>query len=64
MKAITLEKCNWTIIFTPIKSHAGDYRNELANKLAKETGRNQDIPFNRIPKSEIVQKDRDQSIAK
>ena len=64
MKAITLEKCNWTIIFTRIKSDAGDYKNELANKLAKETDRNQDISFKRIPKSKIVQKARDQSIAK
>ena len=63
MKAKTLEKCNWTIIITWIKSHAGDYRNDLANKLVKETSRNQDISFNRIPKSEIVQEARDQSIA-
>jgi hypothetical protein len=38
--------------------------NELAEKLAKEAARNDDISFNRIPKSEIVQQVRGQSIAK
>jgi len=64
MKAIALEKCNWAIIFTWIKAHAGNYGNELADKLAKETARNQDIAFDRILKCEIVQQAIDQSIAK
>jgi ribonuclease HI len=59
-----LEKHNWTIVFTWIKTHTGNYGNELANKLAKEATRNDDISFNRIPKSEIVQQVSDQSIAK
>ena len=63
-KAIARDKCNWTVIFTWIKVHAGNYGNELADKLAKETVRNKDIAFIRIPKCEIVHQARDQSIAK
>ena len=39
-------------------------RRKLADKLAKETVRNKDIVFIRIPESEIAQQARDQSIAK
>jgi hypothetical protein len=42
----------------------GHYGNELADKLAKEAARNDDISFNRVPKSEIAQRLREQSIAK
>jgi hypothetical protein len=42
----------------------GKYGNELADMLAKEAARNNDISFDRIPKSTIVQEVRDQSIAK
>jgi hypothetical protein len=37
---------------------------DKADKLANEAARNDDICFDRIPKSEIVQQVRDQSIAK
>jgi len=63
-KSIYLENRKWTITFTWIKAHAGVYGNELANKLAKEATRNDDISFDRIPKSEIVQQVRDQNTAK
>jgi ribonuclease HI len=63
-KAIALEKRNCTIIFTWIKAHTGNYGNELADKLAKEAARKDDISFTRIPKSEIAQQVREQSIAK
>jgi hypothetical protein len=62
--AIALEKSNWTVTFTWVKAHAGIYGNELADRLAKEAPRKDDIPLNRIPKNEIALQVRDQSIAK
>ena len=62
--AIALEKRNWTITFTWIKAHVRIYGKELADKLAKEAARMDDISFNRIPKNEVVQQLRVQSIAK
>jgi ribonuclease HI len=38
-----LEKKNWYIEYTRIKAHVGHYGNELADKLAKEAARNDDI---------------------
>jgi hypothetical protein len=62
--AFALDKRNWTITFTWIKAHAGIYGNELADKLAKEAARKDDISLNRIPKNETALQVRDQSIAK
>jgi len=62
-KAIVLEKHNWTIAFTWIKAHAGNYGNELADKLAKKATRRFDISFNRNPKREIIQRVKDHSRA-
>ena len=61
---IALGKRNWTIKFTWIKAHVGIYGNDLADKLAKEATRKDDISFNRIPKNEIKHQLKDQSIAK
>jgi ribonuclease HI len=54
-KSIALENRKWTITFTWIEAYAGIYGNELVDKLAKEAARKDDIPFDRIPTSEIVQ---------
>jgi len=61
---MALEKHNWTITFTWIKAHAGNYGKELAEKLTKKAARNVAISVNRIPKSETVQQARGQGIAK
>ena len=62
--AIALEKSNWTITFTWIKAHIGINGNELADKLPKEAATIDDISFDRIPKNEVVQQLRVQSVAK
>jgi len=49
---------------TRIKAHATNYGNELADNLAKENAINDGTSFNRSPKSEIAQQEREQSIAK
>ena len=51
----TLERANWAIKFSWVKTHVGIYGNELADQLAKDAVRNRDsmISFNRIPKSTL-----------
>ena len=63
-KTAALEKENWNIEYAWTNAHAGNYGNELADKLAKEAGRNSEICYNRIPKSEIVHHERERSIEK
>jgi ribonuclease HI len=63
-KTRALERENWNTEYTWIKAHAGHYRNELADKLAKEATRNDDICYNKIPKSEIEHQEREKSIEK
>jgi len=48
-----LERTNWTIEFSWVKTHVGIYGNELADKLAKPAACNRDITvsFNRITKN-------------
>jgi len=60
-KTIALEKENWNIEYTWIKTHAGHHGNELADKLAKEDARNSDICYSKIPKSEIEHEEREKS---
>jgi ribonuclease HI len=57
-KTTALEKESWDVEYTWIKTHAGHYGNELADKLAKEAARNSDICYNKIPKSEKRKKHR------
>jgi len=62
-KAIVLERINWTIVFTWIMSHAGNYGEGFADKVAKEAARKYDISFYRNPISEIYQRITDQIMA-
>ena len=50
----SLERREWTIKFTLIKEHVGNYGKEIADNLAKEATKNKEIMFNKIPKSQIV----------
>jgi hypothetical protein len=46
------------------KAHAGHFENELADKLANKTTKNNDICYNKFPKSEIEHQEREKSIEK
>ena len=59
-----LEEENWNIEYTWIKAHAGHYRNEHADKFAKEAARNSATCYYKIPKSEIEDQEREKSIEK
>jgi len=47
-----LERLNWTIEFSWVRTHIGIYGNELADQLAEEAARSSDrtVAFNRIPR--------------
>jgi len=62
-KVIVLERIKWTIVFTWIKSHARNYGEGFADKVAKETVRKDYISFYRNPINEIYQRMTDQIIA-
>jgi ribonuclease HI len=40
-----------------VKTHVGIYRNETADRLAKETTQNHYVTYSRIPKSDIKKGD-------
>jgi len=54
-RLINLRSAKWTIQFSWIKAHAGNLGNELADRLAKVTASDKDIPvvFDRIPKTTL-----------
>ena len=54
-KVASLENNEWKIKFPWVKAHAGNYANELADRLAKEAAwsDNTNYKYNRIPKSVI-----------
>jgi ribonuclease HI len=47
---IALEKENWNIEYTWMKTHAGHYGNELADNLNKKATRNSEICYNKNPR--------------
>ena len=57
-------KENWPIDFTWIKAHSGHSGNELADKIAKETIKNSEVCYKKIPKSEIERQEAVNIIAK
>ena len=63
-KSIALGKQEWTLKFTWIKAHVGEHGNATADNLAKEATKNKEIIYNEIPKSQIAQKVKQQSIEK
>jgi ribonuclease HI len=63
-KTIALQRKGWTIKFTWIKAHDGNLGNELADKLAKQAIQNKEIIYNKIPRSQIIQREKQQSIDK
>ena len=63
-KALELQKKEWTIQIAWIKAHVGNYGNELADRPAKEATKNKETIYKIIPKSQIVQQVKQQSIEK
>ena len=59
-----MEKENWHINFTWIKAHVGHSGNELTDKHAKEAIKNNEVCYNKIPKSEIERQEAENTIAK
>jgi ribonuclease HI len=54
-KIASLEESEWRIKFSWVKAHAGTLGNEIADRLAKEAARSENMQyvFDRIPKSTL-----------
>ena len=65
-KIITLRSNKWTIEFSWIKAHAGNFGNELADRLAKDAASNEELPvdFDRIPKTTLYSELEEEAILK
>jgi ribonuclease HI len=59
-----LEKYNWTIHFTWVKAHSNIYRNEPADRLAKEatTSREAETIYSKIPKSAVIRELKEEGV--
>ena len=51
-----LEDDKWTIYIQWVKAHIGNHGNEMADKLAKEAAKQDDLPliYQKTPKTEVV----------
>jgi ribonuclease HI len=64
IKAASLEEREWSIKFSWVKAHAGTLGNEIADRLAKEPARSENMQyeFDRTPKSTLQHKEEDEAI--
>ena len=61
-----LKRINWNIVFSWVKVHVGNKRNELADKIAKAAAMDNEntITYNRVPKITIYKEQEDEMIIK
>jgi hypothetical protein len=59
-----MEQHDWKVDFSWIKAHEGQRRNELADRLAKEASRSENIEecYKRVPKSTIFSEQKEQCL--
>jgi ribonuclease HI len=48
-----MNKKNWKLECKWVKAHTGIFRNEIADRLAKEATQNHCVTYSRIPRSAI-----------
>ena len=65
-KLITLRSNKWKIEFSLIKAHAGNFGNELADRLARDAASNKELPvhLDRIPKTTLYSELEEEAILK